>query len=160
LIFEGEGGGEVFVASDRGELRVTRDKPAQPALKYALSMPVAAARAALARFTQNLADDAAERDALPGFASAKADKLFGMYKFAFDVAISAVPEVGDVRVRVALGRDLPPAPEFTVKAAYAELVEGRKRHAGMQELVTSGKISIVGDTAKAMMLGMTLTQLR
>ncbi len=160
LSFTGDGGGEVFVAMDRGDLRVTRERPEKPPLRYALSVPDSVAQLALGFFSRRLLDDAAQHDALPGFASARADKLFSMYKFAFDLSLSAVPEAGDVLVRIALGRDLPAAPEFTVRAAYPELAAARGRGAGMQELLAAGKIAISGDMAKAMMLGMTLTQLR
>ena len=160
LVFSGDEPGEVFVAMDHGELRATHDKPDHPPLRYALSVSTSAARHGLGFFSQRLLDDAAQHDALPGFASARADKLFNMYKFGFDLSVSAVPEVGDMLMRVALGRDLPSVPEFTVRVAYPDLAAARVRGAGMQELVTAGKISITGDMPKAMMLGMTLAQLR
>lgn len=158
--FEGEGGGEVFVMADRGELRVTRERPASPPVRYALSVSVAAARAGLAFFSRQATTDMREHDALPGFASARADKLFTMYKFGFELSLSAVPEVGDVVLRIGLGRDLPERPEFVVRATYPELAAARGRNTGMQELVAAGKIAVTGDMAKAMMLGMTLAQLR
>lgn len=156
----GEGGGEVFVTADRGELRVTRERPAAPAVRYALAVSVQAARLGLVFFSRAAVDDMRAHDALPGFASARADKLFSAYKFAFELVLSAVPEVGDVTLRIGLGRELADKPEFTVRAAYPELSAARGRQTGMQELLATRKISVTGDMAKAMMLGMTLAQLR
>jgi SCP-2 sterol transfer family len=165
IVFTGEPGGEVFVVAERGELRVLRELPAEPAVRYALVMPSLAARQ-LADTLATRAQAALPRDPLPGFASARADKLFSTYRYAFDVQIAGAPVASDVSggdllcVRLSLGRDLPAAPDFTVHAAYADLAEARARGAGMPELVAGGKIRVTGDTAKAMMFAMTLAQLR
>lgn len=160
LSFTGEQGGNVFVVMDRGELRVRRDNPLLPPVRYVLQVPVAMAQLCIGFFSRELLEDAQQHDALPGVASARADKVFSVHKFAFDVNLAAVPEVGEVRMRLALGRELPTAPEFSVHAAYPELAAARARGAGMPELVAAGKVSVSGDLSRAMLLGMTLVQLR
>ena len=84
-----------------------------------------------------------------------------MTSYAFDLQILGAPQVGDACVRVSLGRgDHPPAPEFSLALDYAALEEARELGIGPHQLFLSGKIRIDGDAAKAMMLAMTLAQLR
>ncbi len=160
VVFDGPGGGEVFLSADHGELRVSHDKPAAPVLRYAARFPTAAAHYGVELITGGEVVPEGEVQAALSFSSARADQLFGLYKFGFDVEVAGLPEVGDVTMRFGLGRDLPTAPEFTLRVTYADLLGARDRRMGPQELFSSGKLVILGDVAKAMMLGMTLSQLR
>jgi hypothetical protein len=158
--FEGEGGGDVYLVTDQGELRVTRERPASPALVYALGLPLSAAAHGVALLNQGFVDVEALGEQLSVLASSRALQLFGMYKYGLHVCVDDVPGLGSVTLRAGLGRDLPQTPELTLRTRYADLEHAREVEMAPQELFASGKLVITGDTAKAMMLAMTLSQLR
>ncbi|HEX7477667.1 MAG TPA: SCP2 sterol-binding domain-containing protein [Polyangiales bacterium] len=162
VFFEGEGGGEAFLVNDRGSLQVSQERPAAPAVHYALAVSAGAAQRALGLLDTGEIELAVAHDPRhpPGIGSARADQLFTMYKFGFEVQLLGLPELGDVSLRIGLGRDLPTTPEFRLSVRYADLLAARDQAMGPQELFSSGKLVITGDAAKAMMLGMTLAQLR
>ncbi len=160
LVLEGEGGGELFVVNERTVLSVSRERPAAPAVHYALGVSAAAATRALHMLERGAVTLDAEDGQPHRLGSAKADQLFTMYKFGFELLLLGLPELGDVSLRIGLGRDLPAVAEFRLSVGYADLALLREQRTGPQELFSSGKLTITGDVAKAMMLGMTLAQLR
>jgi hypothetical protein len=160
VTFEGDGGGDVYLVTERGELHVSRERPATPALLYALALPLSAAAHAIDLLDEAVVDVEILGEQLSTLATTRALQLFGMYKYGFHVCVDEVPHLGSVTMRIGLGRDLPDAPELTLRAHYGDLEQARQDEMPPQELFGSGKLVITGDTAKAMMLAMTLSQLR
>jgi hypothetical protein len=87
--------------------------------------------------------------------------LFATASYGFELVVTGVPGAGELRLSIGLGRPtLPSKPEFVLTAAYDELEDAREQKLPPQQLFLAGKLRIDGDVAKAMMLGMTLAQLR
>jgi SCP-2 sterol transfer family protein len=158
--FEGEGGGELGLHASRSELRVAPQAP-QAGFGYALALPVAAAAYGITLLERGGAEVAEAARGLAMLASATARALFSSASFAFELNVTDTPVLGGLRARIALGRcTLPAAPEFTLTVEYDELEDAHEAGIPPHQLFLAGKIKIDGDVAKAMLLGMTLAQLK
>jgi hypothetical protein len=166
VTLEGVGGGLLSLAADGFALVVRTGAPVEQCPFYALALPAAAIQHAIEELERPVAAGVAQGGApagrfLAALASRRARELFGATSYAFDLHVGQVPALGRLRARVALGReDHPPAPEFSLGLDYHELKDARDAGMAPHQLFLSGKIKVEGDAAKAMMLGMTLAQLR
>jgi hypothetical protein len=157
------GQGELRLHSERRVLVVASGPSASEAAPFghALALPAAAARYGLGL----LAQAGGELEQLVSawavlVSPAARDALAGL-SYGFEVVIARVPVIGDLRAAVSLGRPrLPAQSEFTLSIDYDELEDAREQQLAPQQLFLAGKVRIDGDAAMAMMLGMTLAQLR
>jgi hypothetical protein len=158
LRLSGDGGGELRMLASREALRV-QPQASAPQFGYALELPVNAARYAL---------DEAERDAgaidlialgLTALGSRAARELFTQTRFAFELEITGVPDVGTLGLKCALGRSAIERPEFKLTLSHDDLLDARDEGLAPHQLFLAGKMRIDGDVAKAMVLAMTLAQL-
>lgn len=160
LRLEGEGGGEGYLVARSGALRLERS-PADAPVRYALRVPGSAILKGFAWLDAGELDAARLGDALLGLASREAEKLFQRYPCTFEAVVGGVPEIGDLALAAALGAgELPDVPQFTLRVAWPDLTQARAKGESMQDLILSGRARIGGDSARAMMLAMTLAQLR
>ncbi len=160
LQLQGEGGGELHLRAGRDGLRVVES--AVPAgFGYALGLPTAAARDALALIEDaRAAEIEAAGRGLAALASATARELFGATPFELALTIAHVPELGTLRLLLGLGRAaLPARPEFELLVDYDDLEDAYEQGTAPHQLFLAGKMRIEGDVAKAMVLGMVLAQL-
>jgi hypothetical protein len=154
------GDADLHLSSDGAGLRV------EGALRgigfgHALALPSAAARHGVLLLAQSGAELEALARAWAGLVSPAARELFAPAAYGFELVITRVPALGDLRAAISLGRPtLPSKPEFTLTIDYDELEDAREQNLGPHQLFMAGKVKIDGDVAKAMMLGMTLAQLR
>jgi hypothetical protein len=157
---EGEGGGELWMLAARDELRVSSQAP--PAgFGYALAISVNVARHGLSLLSRDGVDVSEAARGLTLLASSSARELFSGITFGFELEVSNTPELGTVRAQLSLGRPVLAArPDFKLTVDYDELEDARDQGLTAHQLFLAGKIKIEGDVAKAMLLGMTLAQLR
>lgn len=161
LALEGEGGGRTFVVVEHGTLSVTETLPAGVSVHIALAGPAEAARQGLQLLLVSGFDLTKVSTRLTGLASAKAARLFTSQPSTFAVHLKELPVVGELKVRVGLGMAEPPdAPSFTVATKYADLLSAREQKMAPPQMLIAGKLQILGDTTRAMQLGMLMMQLR
>jgi hypothetical protein len=158
VVFEGEGGGEVFLAVDAGVMTASRTRPALP-VRFCVAAPHAAARGALALLEESgRLEDAEAPVRAAGLTSARMDKLIEKERLAFHVIVKNVPELETITIRVGVGVDAPPEkPGFTVTLDYDDLEDVRAGDLTPQQLFMT-KLKIVGDASRAMTLAMTMMQ--
>jgi len=160
LQLDGDVVGEGYLVVRGGVLRVQQAPPDVP-VRYVLRVSSASVLRGFAWLDAGTIDVARLGDALLGLASQEAAKLFQRYPCTFAAVIADVPGHGDVSFALALGGDaLPESPQFTVRVAWSDVTEARARGESAQDLILSGRARLSGDSARAMMLAMTLAQLR
>ncbi|MFI5307703.1 MAG: SCP2 sterol-binding domain-containing protein [Polyangiales bacterium] len=158
LRLTGEGGGELRLVASREALRL-QAQAAAPGFGYALELSLHAARYAL---------DEAERDAavmdlialgLTALGSRAARELFTQTRFAFELELTGVPDLGTLVLKCGLGRTAIERPEFKLSLGHDDLLDARDEGLAPHQLFMAGKMRIDGDVAKSMVLAMTLAQL-
>jgi hypothetical protein len=160
LRITGAGAGELWLQLSRAGA-VPCAPPAAGAFGHALALPANAARHALEWLLREGVEQEPLLRAFAGMCSAEARDLFESARYAFELQITRVPLLGELRVLLALGEpSLPAATEFKLSVDWDELEDAREQGIGPESLFMAGKVQIDGDVAKAMMLGMTLAQLR
>jgi hypothetical protein len=154
-----EGSGVAYLLAERGALRIETHAAGFPVV-YALRAPGGVVRQGFAWIDAGEVDATRLGDLLLRMASGDAATLFRRYPCAFEARIAGVPTVGDLVLSLALGMgESPASPQFIVSVSYADLEEARARRETARDLLLSGRARIEGDTARAMMLAMTLAQL-
>lgn len=154
-----EGAGDIFLLAERGALRIETSAGELP-IVYALRAPGEVVRHGFAWLDAGEVDATRLGDLLLRMASREAATLFARYPCAFEAKVAAVPTVGDLALALSLGSgELPATPQFVLSVAYADLEDARARRETARDLLLSGKARIEGDTARAMMLAMTVAQL-
>ena len=106
LVFEGKGGGEIYLAVENGEMKAVKTAPAGLVVRMALAVPVDAAKAALEMIErEDLLSHPKAHKRIARTASAETDKMLEMNKLEFHLMVTDLPaEPEEVTVRVALGR--------------------------------------------------------
>jgi hypothetical protein len=162
VVLRGTGqGAELHLTSARGALEIAGAPAGSGVFGHALALPEAAARYGLTQLAQGGPEIAQLVRAWAALISADARDLFAAVGYAFELEVRRVPVLGDVRATISLGRpQLPDRAEFTLGIDYDDLEDAREAQVEPQQLFLAGKVGIDGDVAKAMMLGMTLAQLR
>jgi hypothetical protein len=157
--FEGQGGGELLLRTGRSGLELVEALPTT-GYGHAFSVPAAAARYGLSMLEVSELSVGENAQGLALLASRAAQGLFGATTYEYEFEISEVPVLGTVCSRISLGRPvLPTKTEFKLTVHYDELADAREERIPPAQLFFAGKIKIDGDVAKAMQLGMALTQL-
>jgi SCP-2 sterol transfer family len=157
----GEGQGDLHLESERRRLAIGAGSTAPGAFGHALALPSAAARHGLGQLGEGNPDVVRLVSAWATLVSPGARTVLAGMSYAFDVEVLRVPVIGDLRATISLGcASLPASVDFRVTIDYDELEDAREQQLGPQQLFLAGKVRIDGDVAKAMMLGMTLAQLR
>jgi len=161
LVLEGEGGGRINIVIERAVLSVVADVPGGVTVQAAVAAPADAAQQGLAMLVASGFDLAKVSTRLTSIASAKAARLLAAQPSTFAVEINGLPVVGDLKIRVGLGVSEPPnAPSFTVVTSYADILSARDQKLAPPQMLIAGKLKILGDSVKAMQLGMLVMQLR
>jgi hypothetical protein len=157
----GEGQGDLHLESGRRALAIAAGPIMPGSFGHALALPSAAARHGLAQLGEDRPELARVVSAWATLVSRDARSVLAGMTYAFDLEVLRVPVIGDLRATISLGSpDLPASVDFRLTVDYDELEDAREQQLGPQQLFLAGKVRIDGDVAKAMMLGMTLAQLR
>jgi len=158
LRLTGQGGGELHLLATREALRV-QDVAAAPGFGYALELPLSAARFILEEVERD--EEAVDATALglTALGSGLARELFTRTRFAFEIEITTVPELGTLVLRCTLGGVGIDRSEFKLTLDYDDVLDAREQQLAPHHLFMAGKMRIDGDVAKAMVLGMTLAEL-
>jgi hypothetical protein len=158
LCLTGQGGGELHLLATREALRV-QDAAAPAGFGYALELPLSAARFILEEVEHD--EEAVDATALglTALGSGLARELFTQTRFAFEIEITTVPELGTLVLRCTLGGVDIDRSEFKLTLDYDDVLDAREQQLAPHHLFMAGKMRIDGDVAKAMVLGMTLAEL-
>ncbi|MGE0790050.1 MAG: SCP2 sterol-binding domain-containing protein [Sandaracinaceae bacterium] len=158
LVFEGDDGGEVWLAIENGAMEARDGSPDLPP-RLAIAVPADAARAALEMIADEdrLDEDRASRR-IARSASAEVEKILAGHRLEFHVTITDLPaDPEQVTVRIAVGAtDAPDEPKFSAKVSWDDIEDVRAGEMTPQQLF--GRLKITGDATQAMALGMTLMQ--
>lgn len=161
VIFEGDGGGEVWLTVRGGTMASAVAKPADLPVRVAVAAPVEAVRAALEEVESA---ELLEREEAPRriarSASAEVEKLLEGHAIEMHLTIKDLPSDPDeVTLRIGLGVESPPTtPKFTAAVSWDDIEDLRAGDLTPQQLL--GRLKIQGDASQAMALGMTLMQRR
>jgi hypothetical protein len=157
----GEGHGDLHLRSERGALAIADQAPAPGVFGHALALSSTVARHGLAQLDEGAPELARALIVWARLVSAGSRAVLAGTSYAFDIEVTRVPVIGDVRATISLGRpSLPASAEFRLTVDYDELADAREQRLPPQQLFLAGNVRIDGDVAKAMMLAMTLAQLR
>lgn len=161
IVLEGEGGERINLVIERAALSVVAEVPEGVAVQAVIAAPAEAAQQGLAMLMASGFDLAKVSTRLTSIASAKAARLLATQPTSFAVELNGLPVVGDLKLRVGLGMAEPPdAPSFTVVTSYADILSAREQKLAPPQMLIAGKLKILGDSVKAMQLGMLVMQLR
>lgn len=161
LVLEGEGGGRSYIVIEHATLRVESTLPEGFAVNVAIAGPAEAARQGLQMLLASGFDFMKVSTRLTSIASTKAARLLSAQPSSFALHLKELPVVGELKIRVGLGMSEPPdAPSFTVATKYADMLSAREQKMAPPQMLIAGKLQILGDTTKAMQLGMLMMQLR
>ncbi len=161
LVLEGEGGGRRHLVIEHAALSVVSELPAGVTVHVAIAGPAEAARQGLQMLVLGGFDFTKVSTRLTSLASSKAARVLSAQPSTFAFHVKELPVVGELKVRVGLGMAEPPdAPAFTVATKYPDLIAARDQKMAPPQMLIAGKLQILGDTTKAMQLGMLMMQLR
>ncbi len=147
-----EGDRDVFVSLERATMQTHDEPPPSPPISIAIAAPKEAASHGLDELGSLLKSEEAAL-AVAGLGSKRAEQQLAGQSLLFHVLIKEVPDLGDVRIRVALnGSEAPTTPKFTAALKFDDLERVRDGELAPAQLVTGGKIKWSGDYAKAMSL--------
>ncbi|MCC6876765.1 MAG: SCP2 sterol-binding domain-containing protein [Sandaracinaceae bacterium] len=161
VVFEGDGGGELYLCVDGGAMKAAGSAPAGVPVRLAVAAPVDAARAALEQVAEHdlLASEKAPKR-IARSASAEVEKVLAGHQLAFHVTFTDLPtDPDEVTLRIAIGSSEPPAnPKFTATVSWDDIEDVRSGDMTPQQLF--GRLKLTGDASQAMALGMALMQRR
>lgn len=161
LLFEGDGGGEVWLAVENGAMKGGRTKPEGLPVRMVVAAPADAARAALEEIASA---ELLEREEAPRriarTASAETEKVLAGHTVEMHLTLTDLPaDPDEVTLRIGLGVEEPPAtPKFTATVSWDDIEDVRAGELTPQQLF--GRLKLQGDASQAMALGMTLMQRR
>lgn len=155
-----DGGGEVYLAVDGGQMKGLDARPDLP-VRMVFAAPIEAAKVGLEQLEEAgvLESDKAPRR-IARTASAEVEKILEGHKIEFHVTLTDLPtDPDEVTIRAGLGVDTPPTnPKFTATVSWDDIEDVRSGDLTPQQLF--GRLKIKGDASQAMALGMTLMQRR
>lgn len=162
IVLEGKRGADVYLVSENAVMQASPSAPSAPVL-FALAVAAEAAEIGL----EELADEVEQtlevlRKQLaflsPRRVRAVLDRL-ASERLSFHAVVRDTPDFDEVRVRIATGSAEPPSqPAFTVSIAYDTLEQLRQQKLKPQALLS--KLTLSGDSSRAMQLAMELMQRR
>lgn len=160
LFVEGNGGGDVYLDTRNGKMTVLDGAPADDDVKLAIAGPAEAMAMLLgeAEDAGELEEESAKKRAV-GTASKRLQDALGADAMEFHIIIKDVPDLDEVKVRIALNAPKPPAePKFTATIGFDDLEAARDGEVNVQQLFMGGKLRMEGDYSRALQLGMQLLQ--
>lgn len=161
VIFEGDGGGEIYLAVDGGQMKALDARPADLPVRMVFAAPMDAARVGLEQLEESgaLANEKAPRR-IARAASAEVEKMLDGHTIEFHVTLTDLPtDPDEVTIRAGLGVDTPSGnPKFTATVSWDDIEDVRAGDLTPQQLF--GRLKIKGDPSQAMALGMSLMQRR
>lgn len=161
LVFEGDGGGEVWLTVQGGAMKGGSAKPDGLPVRMVVAAPADAARAALEEVAsaELLSREEAPRRVARS-ASAETEKVLAGHTVEMHLTLTDLPaDPDEVTLRIGLGVEEPPAsPKFTATVSWDDIEDVRAGELTPQQLF--GRLKLKGDASQAMALGMTLMQRR
>ena len=149
----------VYLVLRDGAVLAADAAPADCQVRYACALPAPALGVWLEKYGAQL-EPARLADGLQRLVHARVLGMFAANPVSFEVRVAAVPELGTLEAAFALGRaEVPAACDFRLSTSYSDLEQARAQGQGPQQMLTSGKLRLEGDVARAMGLGMMLMQL-
>jgi len=161
LSFEGDGGGELFLAVEGGAMKAEDAAPDGLPVRMALAAPANAVKAALEEIDDNdLVDPERAARRVARTASAEVEKILEGHVLEFHLTFTDLPaDPEEVTLRIAIGaREAPTDPKFTAEVSWDDIEDARDGELTPQQLF--GRLKLTGDATQAMALGMTLMQRR
>lgn len=161
VVLEGDGGGELWLAVDGGEMKALDAAPADVPVRMAVGAPAAAARTALEEVDSlDLIDPERSPRRIARTASAETEKVLEGHVLEFHLTLTDLPaDPDEVTLRIGIGvTDPPAAPKFTATVSWDDIEDVRAGELTPQQLF--GRLKLTGDATQAMALGMTLMQRR
>ncbi len=161
LVFEGDGGGEVWLAVEGGAMKGGSAKPGGLPVRMVVAAPADAARVALEQLAEA---ELLEREEAPRriarSASAETEKVLTGHTVEMHLTLTDLPaDPDEVTLRIGLGVEEPPAnPKFSATVSWDDIEDVRAGDLTPQQLF--GRLKLKGDASQAMALGMTLMQRR
>ncbi len=161
VLFEGDGGGEVWLAVSGGELTARDARPADLPVRFVVAAPADAAKVGLEELASaELLDREEAPRRIARSASAEIEKTLSGHTIECHLTFVDLPaDPDEVTLRVGLGVEQPPAnPKFTATVSWDDIEDLRAGELTPQQLF--GRLKLKGDASQAMALGMTLMQRR
>ncbi|HJL18907.1 MAG TPA: SCP2 sterol-binding domain-containing protein [Sandaracinaceae bacterium LLY-WYZ-13_1] len=159
VLFEGDGGGELWLSVAGGAMKVLDEAPDDVPVRMGVAAPVEAAKAALEEVENAdlLAHDKAPIR-IARSASAETEKLLEGHVLEFHLTFKDLPaDPDEVTLRIGIGVGDPPAePKFTAAVSWDDIEDVRDGELTPQQLF--GRLKLTGDATQAMALGMSLMQ--
>lgn len=163
VVLEGKSKKDLYVVSEKGELRTVDAAPAGVPVLFAVAVAEEAFEIALDEMEEDIEKFLGKlRKRIPGMSPARAragiDRA-AQEQMRFHLVIKDTPDFEEVRVKVAIGDKEPPEkPTFTVTVDYEVFEQVRARKLKPQALIS--KLQLSGDSARAMQLMMQAAQRR
>jgi 2-methylcitrate dehydratase PrpD len=163
VVLEGKAKKDLYVVSEKGELRTVESAPAGVPVLFAFALPEEAFELALDDMKEDLDKALAKlRKRIPQLSPARARAGFeraAQEQLRFHFVMKDTPDFEEVRVKIAIGDKEPPEkPTFTVTLDYDVFEQLRSRKLKPQALVS--KLQLAGDSSRAMQLIMQAVQRR
>jgi 2-methylcitrate dehydratase PrpD len=163
VVLEGKAKKDLYVVSEKGELRTVESAPAGVPVLFAFALPEEAFDLALDDMKEDLDKALAKlRKRIPQLSPARARAGFeraAQEQLRFHFVMKDTPDFEEVRVKIAIGdKDPPEKPTFTVTLDYDVFEQLRSRKLKPQALVS--KLQLAGDSSRAMQLIMQAVQRR
>ena len=161
VLFEGEGGGEVWLVISGGALEARDARPADLPVRFVIAAPADAAKVGLEELASAEVLDREEAPRrIARSASAEIEKTLAGHTIECHLTLTDLPSDPDeVTLRIGLGVEQPPAsPKFTATVSWDDIEDLRAGELTPQQLF--GRLKLKGDASQAMALGMTLMQRR
>lgn len=150
----------VYLVLREGAVLAAETAPADCQVRYACALPGPALGVWLGKYGAQL-EPAPLAEGLQRLVHARVLGMFAANPVSFEVRVAAVPELGTLDAAFALGRaEVPAACDFRLSTTYPDLEQARAQGLGPQQMLTSGRLRLEGDVARAMGLGMMLMQLK
>ncbi|HEY6877635.1 MAG TPA: SCP2 sterol-binding domain-containing protein [Polyangiales bacterium] len=163
VVFEGKGGADLYLISEKGKFRTDKAAPAGMPIWFAVGANAEEANISLEEVEEDIEKGLAflrKRLARqnPARTRAALEKL-SKEQLKYHMVIEETPDFDEVRIKIALGGSEPPEkPNFTVSIDYDSLAQVRDRKIKPQALL--GKLKLSGDSSRFMALMMELAQRR
>jgi putative sterol carrier protein len=161
VVLEGKSKKDLYVVSEKGDLRTVEGAPAGVPVLFAFGLSEEAFDLALDDMEADLAKALDKlRKRIPQLSPARARAGFeraAQEQLRFHFVMKDTPDFEEVRVKIAIGDKEPPEkPTFTVGLDYDVFEQLRAKKLKPQALVS--KIQLSGDSARAMQLIMQAAQ--
>ena len=152
---ESESGEERWVEVIDGEMRILRAPSVRTRTQLAISLKREVATWILEEVSSDMGDASIGWPLRAiSVLSARAEKALEQENFGFELVIKRVPDLGQISLRVGVGReDVPTTPDFVATTAFDSLEDFLAGKLTPQQLLMT-KTRIVGDASRAVTLAL------